>query len=232
MTPGLYVVGTPIGNLRDITLRALDTLREATVILTEDTRHTGGLLAAHGIRTAMLSCHKFNEASRAHQVVSRIQAGEAVALVTDSGMPAISDPGARTVRACREAGLPVAVVPGPSAVTAAIALGGLTGHSFVFEGFLERTEGARRRRLTELGALGMAVVLYESPFRLLRLFDDVEAALGPRRLLVCRELTKKFEEVVEGTPAEVRAAFAARTVKGELVVVLAPPERAGGRRPD
>ncbi len=232
MNPGLYVVGTPIGNLGDITIRALDTLRQASVVLTEDTRHTGVLLAAHGIRTSMVSCHKFNEASRAHQVLSRIRAGEAVALVTDSGMPAISDPGARIVRACRDEGLPVAVVPGPSAVTAAIALGGFVGHGFVFEGFLERTEGARRRRLTELGAAGKAVVLYESPYRLLRLLDDVEATLGARRLLVARELTKKFEEVVEGTPAEVRAAFAARSVKGEIVVVLAAPERASARPPD
>ena len=222
MNPGLYVVGTPIGNLEDITLRALDVLRGVAVVLTEDTRHTGILLQRYEIRTPTVSCHKFNEASRTQWVIGRIQGGAAVALVTDSGMPAVSDPGARMVAACRAAGLPVSVLPGPSAVTAAVALSGFGGRGFVFEGFLDHKEGARRRRLTELVGVEAPIVLFESPYRLERLLADIEAVLGTRPVCVAREMTKRFEETVVGTAAEVRAAFAGRRVKGEIVVVVAP----------
>lgn len=221
MNPGLHIVGTPIGNLQDITLRALETLREATLILAEDTRHTRGLLDRHGLRTPMLSYHKFNEAARADEILARLRAGEAIALVSDSGMPAVSDPGARLVAACRAAGLPVHAVPGPSAVTTAVALAGFQGAGFHFAGFLPHKSGARRRALEALGALEVPAVLFESPYRLLKLLGEIEAVLGARRLFVGRELTKKFEEHLVGTPAEIRAAFGTRTVKGECVVVLA-----------
>lgn len=221
MGPGLYLVGTPIGNLQDITLRALDTLRGAELILAEDTRVTRVLLDRHAIHKPMLSYHKFNEAARADELIARIRGGAALALVTDSGMPAISDPGARLVNACRAAGLPVTVIPGPSSVTAAVALAGWESTGFVFGGFLPHKPGARRRQLAKLAQAGLPVALFESPYRLLKLMDDIEAALGPREVFVARELTKKFEETLRGTPADIRAAFATRAVKGELVVVVA-----------
>ena len=226
MEPGLYIVGTPIGNLQDITLRALDTLRGASLILAEDTRQSRKLLERHGLNTPMLSYHKFNEVARVQEVVDRVRGGAAIALVTDAGMPGVSDPGARVVSACRSAGLKVFVVPGPSAVTSAVALAGFASGGFVFGGFLPNKSGARRRRLAELGQGSLPVVLFESPYRLMKLADDVEAVLGVRRMVVARELTKHFEEVIEGVPADIRAAFAKRTVKGELVVVIEPGEGA------
>lgn len=225
MEPGLHLVGTPIGNLQDITLRALDTLRAADLILAEDTRVSRVLLDRHGIDRPLLSYHKFNEAARADEIVARIRAGAKVALVTDSGMPGVSDPGARLVAACRAAGLFITVLPGPSSVTAAIALAGWESVGFVFGGFLPHKSGARRRQLAEFDQASLPVALFESPYRLLKLMDDVEAVLGAREVFVARELTKKFEETLRGLPADIRAAFAQRTVKGELVVVIAPRAR-------
>ncbi len=225
MNPGLYLVGTPIGNLEDITLRALATLKSVQVILAEDTRHTRRLLDRHGIATPLVSCHKFNEAARLESVLARIQAGEAVALVTDSGMPCVSDPGARVVAGCRRAGLPVTVVPGPSAVTAAAALCGWVESAFCFEGFLSHKSAARKRRLAELAGCAVPVILFESPYRLFKLLDEIEEVLGPRPVFVGRELTKHFEECRAGTPAEILQAYAGRSVKGELTVVIAPAGR-------
>lgn len=221
---GLYVVGTPIGNLGDITVRALETLKGVRAVLTEDTRHTGILLSRYGIRVQLLSCHQFNEASRVDEVVARIREGQALALVTNAGMPAVSDPGSRIVAGCRRAGLPATVIPGPSAVTAAIALSGLGfGKGFLFEGFLPRKSGQRRRRLEALTQVDMPVVLYESPFRLIALLGELGEVFGAERLVfVGRELTKKFEEARTGTPAELLAAYQGRTVKGELTLVIAP----------
>jgi 16S rRNA (cytidine1402-2'-O)-methyltransferase len=170
----------------------------------------------------MVSYHKFNEAARVEEILERIRSGAAVALVSDSGMPAVSDPGARIVAACRTGGLPVWVIPGPSAVTSAAALCGLPAAGFVFGGFLPHKSGARRRRLAELGNGSLPLILFESPYRLLKLMDEIEAELGPRRVFVGRELTKKFEESLSGTPADIRLAFSKRAVKGELVVVIAP----------
>ncbi|MFH0908420.1 MAG: 16S rRNA (cytidine(1402)-2'-O)-methyltransferase [bacterium] len=225
MDPGLYIVGTPIGNLGDITFRAVETLKAADVILAEDTRHTRKLLARYDIHAPMLSCHRFNEAARAEKALEAIRAGRAVALVTDSGMPGISDPGARVVAACRAAGFPVTAIPGPTAVATAVALSGMGGRGYHFEGFLPHKSGARKRRLGELAAEEQPVVLFESPYRLLKLMTEIEEVMGPRRVFLGRELTKQFEECIEGAPADVRAAFAGRTVKGEQVVVIAPAER-------
>lgn len=226
LAPGLYLVGTPIGNLEDVTLRALRVLRSAAHILAEDTRHTRLLLDRHGIRTPMISCHKFNERARADEILGRIRAGEALALVTDAGMPGISDPGARAAAAVRAAGLPVTVVPGPCALSAAVALCGETeSRGFLFEGFLDHKTAARRRRLIELAAFPAPVVFYESTHRILKLLDEVEQELGPaRRLFIARELTKKFEETVAGTPAELRKHYATHSLKGEFVVLLLPAE--------
>lgn len=227
LAPGLYLVGTPIGNLEDITLRALRILRSAHAILAEDTRHTGLLLARYGIRTPLVSYHKFNERARVDAILDRIRAGAALALVSDAGMPGISDPGARAAAAVRAAGLPVTAVPGPSAVVTAVALCGCSDtSSFHFEGFLDHKTAARRRRLRELDALGCPAVLYESTHRIEKLLDEVEEELGPDRILfVARELTKKFEETLRGTPAELRRHFQTHSHKGEFVVILEPAAR-------
>lgn len=220
LLPGLYVVGTPIGNLKDITLRALETLRAAHVILAEDTRITSRLLARYEIRKTMISHHKFNEKSRIDEICARIESGEVVAMVTDSGMPGVSDPGAKLVRAVRERGLMITANPGPSALATAIALCGIESNGYVFGGFLPHKSGARRRTLAKLAQAGLPVVLYESPYRLLKLMTEVQEVLGTPEVFVGRELTKKFEENRMGTPAEITAAYEKRTVKGELVVVV------------
>lgn len=219
---GLYVTGTPIGHLKDITLRALETLRMADVILAEDTRISIRLLSRYVIRKPLLSHHKFNEAQRTEEVLRRIEGGEAVALITDSGMPGVSDPGSRLVRACRARGLPVTAVPGPSALTTAIALCGLDAEGYVFGGFLPHKAGARRRMLERLLLPALPVVLYESPYRLVRLLEEVRDLPGTYHVFVGRELTKKFEECRSGSPDEVLGAYSGRTVKGELVVVVKP----------
>ncbi len=225
---GLYLVGTPIGNLEDITLRALRILGEADVILAEDTRISRRLLDRHGIHRPLISCHRHNEAGRAEQVMRRIRQGEAVALISDSGMPGISDPGSRVAQACRRDGSPVTVVPGPSAVTSALALSGLGGGSFCFAGFLPHKSGARLRRLRELCARPEPVVLFESPFRFVKLLGEIESVMPRRRVFVARELTKVFEECREGTAAELRQAWTGRAVRGEFVVILSPAGDSGG----
>lgn len=221
--PGLYVVGTPIGNMSDISPRALDTLRAAEAILAEDTRHTRKLLSRYDIHTPLISCHRFNEASRSGAVLDRIRGGAVMALVSDSGMPGVSDPGSHVVAACREAGLPVYVVPGPSAVTSAIALSGFGGSGFVFDGFLPHKSGARRRRLEELLAHTLPVVLFESPYRAMKLMTELNDLAPERDIYVGRELTKRFEESLLGKPADILAAFEGKVVKGEWVVVIKPP---------
>jgi 16S rRNA (cytidine1402-2'-O)-methyltransferase len=229
MEPGVYIVGTPIGNLGDLGLRALETLRGAEVILAEDTRHTARLLARYEVRATLVSCHRFNEASRVRLVLDRVRGGARVVLVTNAGMPAVSDPGARMVRACRREGIPVRVVPGPSAATAAVAASGFGGGGFHFEGFLPRKPGARGRRLEELAAEPCPVVLFESPYRAGALMEELAGVLGTREVFVGRELTKLNEECLWGTAAELGAEFArraegrgARPLKGEIVVVWAP----------
>jgi 16S rRNA (cytidine1402-2'-O)-methyltransferase len=222
MTPGLYIVGTPIGNLDDLSPRALETLREVEAILTEDTRHTRILLNRYGLSTPMISCHKFNEAARLEGAIARIRGGAALALVTDSGMPAVSDPGARMVAACRRAGVPVTAVPGPSAVTTAVALSGFPAGGFVFAGFAPRKSGALRKLLGQFGDCPVPVVLFESPFRLLKLLEGIAEVCGDREVFVARELTKKFEETLTGRASEIRRAFEGRAIKGEIVVVLSP----------
>ena len=222
MEAGLYIVGTPLGNLGDITLRALETLREVDLIMAEDTRRTRRLLAHYDIHTRLLSSHRFNEERRAQTAVRRIRSGEAVALVTDAGMPGVSDPGSRTAAACRAAGLPVHVIPGPTAAAAALALSGMGGGGYIFAGFLPRRSGPRRRRLAELDRASLPMIVYESPHRLPALLADIEETMGSRRVFIARELTKRYEECISGTAAELRAHFSAGKIRGELTVVIAP----------
>ncbi|MEN8255481.1 MAG: 16S rRNA (cytidine(1402)-2'-O)-methyltransferase [Verrucomicrobiota bacterium] len=223
MDAGLYIVGTPIGNLGDLSFRALETLKEADLIMAEDTRHTRRLTNRYEITTHLMSCHKFNEVQRAEQIVERIQNGEAVAMVTDSGMPGISDPGARVVSLCREAGAMVTSIPGPAAVTTAVALSGLGEKGFIFAGFLPHKSGGRKRDLLKWADADLPVVFYESPYRLIKLLDEIEEHLGAERtVFVGRELTKKFEELSTGNPAEIRTQYEGRNVKGECVVIVKP----------
>jgi len=223
MDAGLYIVGTPIGNLADISFRALETLKKADLVIAEDTRHTRRLTNRYEITTHLVSCHKFNEVQRAEQIVERIQNGEAVAMVTDSGMPGISDPGARVVALCHEAGAMVTSIPGPAAVTTAVALSGFGEKGFIFAGFLPHKSGGRKRDLLKWMEADLPVVFYESPYRLIKLLDEIEEHMGAERtVFVGRELTKKFEELSTGTAAEIRAQYENRNVKGECVVIVKP----------
>ncbi|MBI2442113.1 MAG: 16S rRNA (cytidine(1402)-2'-O)-methyltransferase [Lentisphaerae bacterium] len=229
MQPGLYLVGTPIGNLEDISARALSTLRAADLILAEDTRHTRILLERYQIRGTLVSCHRLNEASRSAFVLERIRSGQAVALVTNAGMPGVSDPGARIVKACRQAELPVTIIPGPSSVTAALALCGFIAGGFHCEGFLPRKAGARQKRMQQLLNEPCPVVIMESPYRCLKLLAEWNALMPERELFLARELTKLHEECLWGAVRDVYQKLSERVgvpgqraVRGEIVLVLAP----------
>jgi len=203
-TPGtLYLVATPIGNLEDITLRALKILGRVDVIAAEDTRRARALLAHHGITARVLSYREHNREAQGRRIVERLAAGESVALVSDAGMPGVSDPGAHLVRLAGERGLPVEVVPGASAVTAALALSGFGGSRFHFEGFLPRAKGLREDRLAALGGEEAATLLFESPRRVKALLADAARDLGPRPMMMARELTQVHQPVLRGTPAEI-----------------------------
>jgi 16S rRNA (cytidine1402-2'-O)-methyltransferase len=217
----LAICATPIGNLEDVTLRVLEELREADVVLCEDTRHTRVLLGRHGIEARLLSYHEHNEAKRTAELLPLLQAGQRVALVSDAGMPGISDPGARLITAALAAGVPVTVLPGPSAVETALVASGLLGERYQFVGYLPRGEKALASLWKELARWPWPVVAFESPQRLPRTLRSLAAALPARRVAVCRELTKRFEEVVRGSAAEVAARFP-QPPKGEITLVLGP----------
>lgn len=221
----LHLVATPIGNLEDITLRALRTLKECDVIAAEDTRRTGQLLKHFGISTPMLSYHHFNEARRSEEIIGRLQRGDAVALVTDAGTPGISDPGERIVRAAIAAGLRVEPVPGPCALIAAITASGLPVDEFHFIGFLPHKSGQRRKRLEALLSIPGTLILYESPYRIGKLLEELTQVFPEHRLVLARELTKKFEEFFRGTAAELLQVARERSLKGEFVVLIDNPPR-------
>jgi 16S rRNA (cytidine1402-2'-O)-methyltransferase len=216
----LAVCATPIGNLDDVTLRVLAELRAAAVVLCEDTRHTRGLLERHGIDARLLSYHEHNEAQRTAELLPRLEAGERVALVSDAGLPGISDPGARLVRAALDAGVVVTVLPGASAVETALVASGLVGERYQFLGFLPRGGKAWR----ELIDVPWPSVAFESPQRLPATLRSLAAVDPEREVAVCRELTKRFEEVVRGSATELAERFASPP-KGEITLVLAPASR-------
>jgi len=225
LTPAtLYLVATPIGNLEDITLRALRVLRECDVVAAEDTRRTGQLLKHFGISRPLLSYFQFNEAKRSEEIIQRLKRGEKVALVTDAGSPGISDPGERVVRAAIAAGLRVEPVPGPCALVAALTAGGLPTDEFHFIGFLPHKSGQRRTRLESLRPVGGTLILYESRYRIGKLLAELEAVFPERTIVLARELTKKFEEFLRGRPQELQAFTRTRPLKGEFVVLVAPAE--------
>lgn len=216
----LYLVGTPIGNLEDITLRAIRTLKEVDLVAAEDTRTTRILLGRLGIRKPLVSYYDPAESARSPALVERLRKGERIALVSESGMPGVSDPGFRLVRAALEAGVPVVPIPGPSSLLAALVVSGLPTDRFAFEGFLPPRPLARRKRLAALRDDARTLIFLESPRRLIEALRDVGLALGDRRVAVARELTKKFEEVVRGKASEVVARLGGREIRGEVVLVV------------
>lgn len=220
--PGtLYLVGTPIGNLGDMTLRAIETLKSVDVIAAEDTRNSQKLLNHLGITKPLVSYHEHNERSSGGRLIERLQAGESVALVSDAGMPGISDPGEVIVKAAIEAGVPVVPIPGPSAFVAALVGSGLGTERFVFEGFLPREPKLRRRRLRELVGEARTLVFYEAPHRLTDTLADMRGVFGDdRRGVVARELTKLYEEFQRGTLAELEAHFGVNEPRGEIVLLV------------
>jgi 16S rRNA (cytidine1402-2'-O)-methyltransferase len=226
----LHLVGTPIGNLGDLSDRARETLASVTLVAAEDTRRTGRLLRGLGIETPMLSMFEGNEDERAVRIVERLVAGEDVAVVTDGGMPSVSDPGYRLVRTAIDRGVEVRVVPGPSAAIAALVVSGLPTDRFAFEGFLPRRPGDRARRLQEIRHDPRTLVFYESPRRVRTLLREVATILGDRNAALCRELTKLHEEVVRGRVGELLAALGDGALKGEVVVVVEGDR--GGEAPD
>jgi 16S rRNA (cytidine1402-2'-O)-methyltransferase len=219
----LAVCATPIGNLDDVTLRVLRELAEADVVLAEDTRHTRVLLERHGISARLLSYHEHNEAKRTAELLPRLEAGERVTLVSDAGMPGINDPGARLVRAALDAGVPVTVLPGPSAVETALVASGLVGDRYQFVGYLPRGEGALLEVAEEVARWPWPVVAFESPQRLARSLQVLARVIPDRPAAVCRELTKRFEEVARGTLAELAERFP-EAVRGEVTLVLGGAE--------
>jgi 16S rRNA (cytidine1402-2'-O)-methyltransferase len=217
----LYVVGTPIGNLNDITLRALEVLKAADVIAAEDTRHSGNLLRHFEMRKPLVSYHEHNEAMRTAELVERLAAGENVALITDAGMPGLSDPGARLIRACIERGLQYTIVPGVSAILTALVGSGLPMERFEFRGFLPNKSGGRERDLRAAAESATTIVFFESPHRIVKTLAVCAEVMPERQLCVARELTKKFEEFRRGTAAELLAHYEAHPPKGEITLVIA-----------
>ena len=217
----LYIVGTPIGNLGDITYRALETFRKVDVIACEDTRHTLELLTHFEIKKPLISCRSQNEEFVSDKIIQLLQKGQSVAYASDAGMPGISDPGSILAYKVRKAGFSVVPVPGPSAFATLVSVAGPGGKTLVFEGFTSPSPGKRRKCLRELLETGYAFILYESPFRIVKLLTDLADIDSNRRVVVGRELTKLHEEIIEGTSAELRDDFAARqSIKGEFAVFV------------
>lgn len=230
-TPGqggaLYVVATPIGNLEDITFRAVRTLKEVAAIAAEDTRHTQKLLAAYDIHTPLTSYHDFNKEAKAPLLVSRMVAGETLALVCDAGTPTLSDPGYLLVRQAIEAGVPVHPIPGPAAAMTALCVSGLPTDRFAFEGFLPRKSGGRRTRLLALADDPRTLIFYESPHRVSALLSEMLRVMGDRKIALGREMTKQFEEIVRGSVTEVMEKIGGRVLRGEITLVVASASFSG-----
>ena len=226
--PGtLYVIATPIGNLEDITFRAVRILGEVDQIACEDTRHARKLLDRYSISKPLVSYHEHNEAARTEELLKALQAGKNIALISDAGTPLISDPGYRLVNRAREQGIPVTPVPGPSAALAALSASGLPTDSFLFHGFLPPKAGQRRKTLEACRQVQNTIVFYEAPHRILETLRDLDAILGARPTVLARELTKIHEEFLRGTPAELIQALASRpALKGEVTLIIGKGETA------
>lgn len=217
----LYLVGTPIGNMQDLSPRAVEVLSSVDLVACEDTRRTGLLLSHFGISAKLLSYHEHNKASAGSKIISRLKEGQNVALVSDAGMPSISDPGEDLVKLCIEEGIDITTVPGPVAGISALVLSGMDTRHYYFEGFLPVETKERKERLSVVSESAVTTILYEAPHRLLKTLNDLSGAgLPERRISACRELTKKYEEVVRGTVSEVISHFTEVPPKGEFVLVL------------
>jgi 16S rRNA (cytidine1402-2'-O)-methyltransferase len=223
----LYIVSTPIGNLDDITLRALKTLRHVDLIAAEDTRRTRKLLSFFDIHTPLVSYFERNELKRLDKLLSRMKTGKEIALVSDAGTPGISDPGYRLIQQAIERGIPVIPIPGPSAVIVALSISGLPTDSFYFAGFLPKKGGKRRKLLEKLGDLDATSILYESPHRLMKTLEDLLEVCGDRQIVITRELTKAFEEAIRDSISEVINTLEGRRIKGEVTIVLGGKGRKG-----
>jgi len=219
-TGTLYIVGTPIGNLEDITLRAIRVLKEVALIAVEDTRRTSILLRHYQISTPMVSYHRFNEARRTPELLEILRSGRSIALVSDAGMPTVSDPGGYLIEAVINANLPLDIIPGPTAATAGLAIAGLKSHEFYFVGFLPRKSGALRKKLSQLANESATLIFYESPYRVGKALSAIAEVLGPRRVVLVRELTKKFQEVIRGSASEIATALTNRRLKGECTIFV------------
>ncbi len=216
----LYLVGTPIGNLEDVSFRVLRVLREVDLIAAEDTRHTRKLLSHYDIHTPLTSFHEYNEKKKTPYLIKKIEEGKNIALVSKAGMPGISDPGYYLVKVATQKQIKIVPIPGPSALILALVVSGLPTDSFVFQGFLGRTRKTRVKKLNELSQEKRTIVLYESPHRLLKVFAEIKEILGDRRMVVARELTKKFEEIIRGKVSEIEKIFKEREPRGEFTLVI------------
>lgn len=219
----LFIVSTPIGNLKDITFRAIEILKEVSLIACEDTRVASILLNHYEIKKELISLNAVNETHRIENILRRIESGDSCALISDAGTPGISDPGVRLISAAIERGIDVVPIPGPSALITALTISGLPTNSFVFEGFIPQKKG-RQKKLDQLSQEERTIVLYESTYRIEKLLNELNEHMPERLVVVCRELTKKFEETWRGTPSEILASFGEKVSKGEFVVVIAPKE--------
>jgi len=221
MTAGtLFIVATPIGNLEDITIRAINTLKSVDIIACEDTRHTSILTQRYDIHKPMVSFYSYNQIKRVDQLINELMGGKNIALVSDAGTPGISDPGFTIIRAAINNGITVSSIPGPSAVIAGLVISGKPTDKFVFEGFLSNKSSQRQKRLQELKQETRTIVLYESPHRILKLLEDINTIMEDREVVCIRELTKKFEEVKRGKASEIKDHFSAKRPQGEFLVIL------------
>jgi 16S rRNA (cytidine1402-2'-O)-methyltransferase len=217
---GLYIVSTPIGNLADITLRALQVLKNVDLIACEDTRHTSILLNHYQIKNKLISYHEYNKKERTEELIKLIKAAQSIALVTDAGTPGISDPGYYLIRETVKQNLPVIPIPGPSALLSALVISGLPSDRFVFEGFLPKRDGRKRRKLEDLKQETHTMIFYDSPYRVLASLQDIYEIFGDRPMVLVRELTKKFETVMRGKISEIIRDITGKKLKGEIVIVV------------
>ncbi len=234
MTGVLYIVATPIGNLDDLSLRAIATLRAVDLITAEDTRHSRTLLRYHGIDTPLISCHEHNEEKRVDELLRKIADGQQIALISDAGTPLISDPGFRLVRAARARGIRVSPIPGPSSVITALSAAGLPSDRFLFGGFLPAKAGERASRLQELSEIGATLVFFESGHRIMETLAQIDEILGTRKCVIAKELTKLHENFLDGSAAELRARLEQDTAlqRGEFVVLIDAGARASEAAPE
>jgi 16S rRNA (cytidine1402-2'-O)-methyltransferase len=226
----LYIVSTPIGNREDITLRALRILKEVDLIAAEDTRHTGLLLRHFGIQTPLSSYFEGNELRKRDLILSRLKQGDRVALVSDAGTPGISDPGFRLIQLVMENQIPIVPIPGPSAVITALSVSGLPTDAFLFKGFLPHKSKKRRGLLEQLEEVRETIIFYESPHRIIETLKDISDILGDREIVLARELTKMYEEVLRGRVSEIRNQIAGRMMKGEITLVISGKTRKGAKQ--